>query len=177
MTDRRFGGYSDVIEVTMAKNETVIPTPDTPADPDIGARWGKLSQFQFSSTNPAEDPGNGNNTGRPTAHRRSTEYRFETRIESFNEVKREYYRTLTFEDTDGIFNWNPPTPRTIWVDMGDETRQEIVGFTAYADGSVVERFKDVEVNRILVMAMEYTYVKWGSQFLVEGEIPPLYTNG
>jgi hypothetical protein len=160
------GAFSGIVPVTMRANTPPAKTPKRPPDPDVGARWGRASTFIFSGANPEPT------VERPVPPapfvRNSTKHKYETRVESipspaftqfglYNPSFEDYFTktqggTLStqgrFEADGEIISYE--------CDLGIEAQQEIAGFTAYPDGSVVERYKTINVHRILSITLNKT---------------------
>jgi hypothetical protein len=137
----------------------------TVPDPNVGIRWGKMSQFRFSAQSP-ELGTTGEVPGAPLPFvRNSTKHKFETRIETIPAPNFTQFRKFNpifehiFFGADGSIEHSRGSQELngevyeYQVDLGEEAQQEIVGFTSYPDGSVVERFKTILVKRLLDVAI------------------------
>lgn len=159
------GAYRGVIPVVMQEVREPDLPPREPA-PECGSRWGKPSTFQKSVTEPPADDPDGPIP--PPAEIVETEVRHIVEIEELPNGEQAFQQMsvsiggyvrdafLQLPSGTGSGSAIPNGPFTydrlrelIDCDLGTETWQEISGYTAFADGHVQERYKQVEVKRLI----------------------------
>jgi hypothetical protein len=160
------GSLSTIVPVTMRAN-TPPSKQRLPAEPDIGLRWGKQSQFTFSAQTPPDNAEQGPTQPLPFV-RLATKHKYETRIETIptpNWIQKRIYKPSRedhFMLTQGGVESSSGRDEIdgedyeYQIDLGEEAQQEIAGFTAYPDGSVVERYKTILVHRRLSVGIDKT---------------------
>lgn len=132
--------------ISQPNNPPVVST--APEPPDVGARWGKSSQFQFSSLNPPPNKGGGGVT-----IRNSEVHKYETRVESFDVApmwKTQDYDVPVHNRLDGHFVRNDlhETWTDAWYKLGEDNFKILAGITAHADGSKTYRYRSETVKQI-----------------------------
>lgn len=164
------GSFKDVIPVVMHSARDIDTTREIP-EPEAGAIWGQPSRFENSSSNPPEGDEPGSETP-PPAQIRYERFERKVEVEALPGPESVDIETIATSSNLNVLLHltvlNPPHSHNIPVtssgtilvdratrlnkcDLGEENWNEIAGFTAYADGSVVERFRPVRVQRWLTV--------------------------
>lgn len=179
------GAFKDVVPVAMSPNDTPDRTvlPANVPDPDVGIRWGRQSAFVLANQNTdADTAAQGQQTPPPVYVKNSPIHKDGgNRLEGFSAVKVEYhnysfpaYEWIASDPPQPAFNGNAEAelPFTVWLSLGKENQQEIAGFTAFPDGSVKERYKQVIVDRYLELDCSGFFPNDVGVSRIDGEIPP-----
>jgi len=171
------GAFKDIIPVTMGSNTPIDKPQPQPPDPEIGARWGSPSQFVLRNQN-ADPTGQGDPSPQPLYVKNSPTEEAKTRVESFSGPKKEIETYLIHNkgcDTVGCSEQMTEGEiiRVAYLSLGKETQKEIAGFTAYADGHVVERYKDTIWDRyVKIDSSGFPCPRRTGKIRIEGAIPP-----
>lgn len=160
MTDR-IAQLEGIIPVRMMSNGQVVRTPGPP-EPEVGARWGRASTYEFSETAVAGSEDSGNTPPPPAYVRNSPRNEFETRVESVPvgvAVRTVFYgfpqSSIALHEGGGAEFSSGLALREIadvvYDDLGVEPLQEITGFTWTKDGGITERYRTVNFHKVLTM--------------------------
>jgi hypothetical protein len=172
------GTYKNIIPVIMHANTPIEKPQASPPEPDIGSRWGTTSQFQVSQNTDPTSAANGDPSPPPSYVKDSPKEETKIRVESYSSVKIQFdgYET-PFHGCDQVtcsdgFSDNEVIA-VVWLSLGKETQKEVAGFTAYADGHVVERYKDFIWDRYVRLdCSTFPAVNRVGGSRIEGGIPP-----
>lgn len=176
----RIGAFRQIVPVISHTNDPPIEPPvEGPEEPGIS--WSRQSAFKYTLPFYDVDPHNDPTMPKGMRIKDAPKHEYVTRVERLAPAVE--WKTMNYmvkntviqgDGSTSVFDSIAETWREMWFLLNTETVQEIMGSIRYANGSVIEKYRTVEIERYLhvVFTKRPSTPNVSTDENTYGELPP-----